>query len=160
MKFSTVGANATRLGDLCRRVSRSSLQALGKNGRMPPAARWRLTFVAALLRVACPVHPREGAILNFTGGRGILIRTSAGSVATNVKLHGTRPWHLVPHRGGSVAANVKLHGTRPWHLDPHRGGSVAANVKLHGTRPWHLDPHQRRFSSNERETPRHKAVAS
>ena len=36
----------------------------------------------------------------------------------------------------------------------------ALSVKLHGARPWHLSRMSRRFCSRDRETPRHKAVAS
>ncbi len=59
------------------------------------------------------------------------------AVATNVNLHGARPWHL-DHAGLGVATNVNLHGARPWRLD-HAGLGVATNVNLHGSRPWHLD---------------------
>ncbi len=37
---------------------------------------------------------------------------------------------------------------------------VARNVKLHGTRPWHLKGFFECFFSGDRETPRHKPVAS
>src|SRR5437879_3080420 len=45
------------------------------------------------------------------------------------------PWSLT--LGPTVAANVRLHGTSPWHLQESRC-CLAANVKLHGARPWHL----------------------
>ena len=37
---------------------------------------------------------------------------------------------------------------------------VAASVKLHGARPWHPQTLLTFLSSRERESPRHKAVAS
>ena len=57
--------------------------------------------------------------------------------ASNVKLHGTRPWHLRESCGFSLAASVSLHGTRPWHLRESCGFSLAASVSLHGARPRH-----------------------
>ena len=60
----------------------------------------------------------------------------------------------------TVAVNVKLHSARPWHLKNRYLVLVAASVKLHGTRPWHLKMSIPGSYSNERETPRRKAVAS
>jgi hypothetical protein len=58
-----------------------------------------------------------------------------------------------------IATNVRLHGARPWHLE-ERGRFLATNVRLHGARPWHLEEREGAFLSHKRETPRRKAVAS
>src|SRR5690242_10994145 len=59
-----------------------------------------------------------------------------------------------------LATNVKLHGTSPWHPDRWVRGGVATSVILHGTSPWHPERGLDHRCSDERNTPRDKPVAS
>ena len=42
-------------------------------------------------------------------------KVRASFLATSVKLHGARPWHLRKFAASFLATSVKLHGARPWH---------------------------------------------
>ena len=65
---------------------------------------------------------------------------------------------MAPWSNRIVQGTFEFEGMR-FHLRKNFPDDTA----IHGdvrTRPWHIDPYQRRLSSNKRETPRHKAVAS
>ena len=90
---------------------------------------------------ACPVEchdvrytPTKKSRLDATAlSRGGF--TFAATVASNVRLHGTGPWHLNRFLVCDVAVSVRLHGTSPWHLNRFLVCDVAASVKAPRDKP-------------------------
>ena len=91
---------------------RFTLVAIGKRHRLNRChglVPWRFTLVA--IRKQHSLTRCHGLAFTFDAlGEG-----ASGYEATNVNLHGTRPWHPKSVPTLIVATIVSLHGTRPWH---------------------------------------------
>src|SRR5205807_1998358 len=70
-----------------------------------------------------------------------------------------RPCAVVAHADcerRSLETNVRHHGTRPWHREAERA-HVETNVRHHGTRPW---PPQKRYFKRAQRGPRWRVAST
>ena len=66
--------------------------------------------------IATKRHATESDATGLPRGRSRSLPVTCGVQGTNVRIHGTSPWHSDFSLGCFVAAIVMNHGTSPWHL--------------------------------------------
>src|SRR5215510_5639943 len=111
------------------------------HGRVPWSLRLAATTRAPHLPGKMPrARPVESHARGYNEGAPLFPERCHGLAPWSHTLAAWEERGPLSGRSVELATNVRLHGTSPWHLQTflRPGSFLAANVRLHGTSPWHL----------------------